>query len=244
MATAAPQLAADLEAGLRRLRLGAMRRLAAELLVSAKTQRWQPEELLRTLVEAEIASRDASNARARLKQAAFPVTKDLEEFDVACSSIKPATFDYLASLEWIAAKENLCLVGPAGTGKSHLLVALGQQAVEAGMPRPLLHRPGADRDAPQGSGGQFGRPGDRADPESRPHPDRRDRLRADGRHRRHSCSSGSSPPLTRSVRSRSRHTGRSRSGGASCPSTPRPSACSTGYFTTASSSSPKASRSA
>jgi DNA replication protein DnaC len=43
-----------------------------------------------------------------------------------------ATFDYLASLEWIAAKENLCLVGPAGTGKSHLLVALGHCAIDAG----------------------------------------------------------------------------------------------------------------
>lgn len=125
-------LAADLDAGLRRLRLGAMRRLAAELVVTAKTQRWSPEELLRTLVEAEIASRDASNARARLKEAAFPVTKTLDEFDVAASSLKRATFDYLASLEWIGARENLCLVGPAGTGKSHLLVALGHHAVAAG----------------------------------------------------------------------------------------------------------------
>ena len=43
-----------------------------------------------------------------------------------------ATFAYLASLEWITARENLCLVGPAGTGKSHLLVALGVAAVAAG----------------------------------------------------------------------------------------------------------------
>nr|MBA2254528.1 ATP-binding protein [Chloroflexota bacterium] len=43
------------------------------------------------------------------------------------------TFDYLASLEWIRARENLVLVGPAGTGKSHLLVALGLAAVEAGI---------------------------------------------------------------------------------------------------------------
>jgi IstB-like ATP binding protein len=42
------------------------------------------------------------------------------------------TLDYLASLEWIQAKENLCLVGPAGTGKSHVLVALGIAAVHAG----------------------------------------------------------------------------------------------------------------
>jgi DNA replication protein DnaC len=128
----APVLAPDLVAGLRRLKLAAMRQLAPELLLTAKTQRWAPEELLRTLIEAEITARDASNARTRLKAAAFPVTKSLDEFDLSVSSINKASFDYLASLEWITAAENLCLVGPAGTGKSHLLVALGHAAVNAG----------------------------------------------------------------------------------------------------------------
>jgi DNA replication protein DnaC len=132
MTTSPPPLAADLEAGLRRLRLSAIRTLSPELLVTAQTQRWKPEEFLRVLIEAEINSRDLSNARARMKVAAFPVTKTLEEFDVSASSVKQQTFDYLASLEWVRAKENLCLVGPAGTGKSHLLVALGHQAVDAG----------------------------------------------------------------------------------------------------------------
>jgi len=130
-ATAAA-LSADLTAGLKRLKLAAMRRLAPELLVTAKTQRWSPEDFLRTLVEAEITARDESNARARLKAACFPVSKTLEEFDLAASSVEKATFDYLCSLEWIAAKENPCLLGPAGTGKSHLLVALGHAAVDAG----------------------------------------------------------------------------------------------------------------
>ena len=132
MSTAAPALAPDLVEGLRRLKLAAMRQLAPELLVTAKTQRWAPEELLRTLVEAEIAARDASNARTRLKTAAFPVIKALDEFDRTVSSISAATLDYLTTLEWITAQENLCLVGPAGTGKSHLLVALGVAAVQAG----------------------------------------------------------------------------------------------------------------
>jgi len=132
MTAAAPPLAPDLAAGLRRLKLAAMRQLAPQLLVTAKTQRWAPEELLRTLIEAELAARDASNARTRLKNAAFPVTKTLEEFDRGASTIPGATLDYLASLEWITAAENLCLVGPAGTGKSHLLVALGIAAVQAG----------------------------------------------------------------------------------------------------------------
>ena len=42
-----------------------------------------------------------------MKAAAFPVAKTLDDFDVAASSIKTATFDYLASLEWIARRENV-----------------------------------------------------------------------------------------------------------------------------------------
>jgi DNA replication protein DnaC len=80
MNTAPPALAPDLVKGLRRLKLAAMRQLAPELLRTAKTQRWAPEELLRTLVEAEISARDAFNARTRLKTAA------------------------LTSLEWITAR--------------------------------------------------------------------------------------------------------------------------------------------
>ena len=132
MTAGPPALAPDLADGLRRLKLAAMRQLAPELLRTAKTQRWTPEELLRTLVEAEITARDASNARTRLKTAAFPLVKTLDEFDRSTSSVPPATLDYLTSMEWITAAENLCLVGPAGTGKSHLLVALGHAAVHAG----------------------------------------------------------------------------------------------------------------
>ena len=130
MSAPAPELAADLTAGLRRLKLAAMRELAPTLLVTAKTQRWTPEEVLRTLVEAEITSRDASNTRARLKAATFPVAKTLEQFDLTASSIPAPTWAYLTNLEWIHAKENLALIGPAGTGKSHTLIALGHAAVQ------------------------------------------------------------------------------------------------------------------
>lgn len=75
MNTTPPALAADLETGLRRLKLASMRRLAPELLITAKTQRWTPEEFLRTLVEAEITARDQSNTRTRRRLAGFPVTK-------------------------------------------------------------------------------------------------------------------------------------------------------------------------
>ncbi len=133
MSGAPAALAADLERALKRLKLRAVRQLAPEVLQTAKVQRWAPEELLRTLVEAEVAARDEANERARLRLAAFPVRRTLDEFKVAESAVPQPTFDYLASLEWVRAKENLVLVGPAGTGKSHLLVGLGHAAVAAGL---------------------------------------------------------------------------------------------------------------
>jgi DNA replication protein DnaC len=127
-----PPLPADLEPALRRLKLAAIRRTAPEVLLTAKTQRWTPEEVLRTLIEAEITARDASNTANRLKAAAFPVIKTFEGFDVSASSIPQATIDYLASLEWIRAQHNLAIIGPPGTGKSHVLIRLGHAAVHAG----------------------------------------------------------------------------------------------------------------
>ena len=58
MTTTPPPLAADLNDGLKRLKMAAMRRLAPELLVTARTQRWNPEEFLRTMLDAELAARD------------------------------------------------------------------------------------------------------------------------------------------------------------------------------------------
>ena len=126
-------LAPDLTAALKRLKLRAFRQLAPEVLQTAKTQRWAPEEVLRILIEAEIAARDESNLRNRLRVAGFPVAKSFEDFKVAQSSVPQATLDYICSLEWVTAQENLCLIGPAGTGKSHLLVAAGHAAVRDGL---------------------------------------------------------------------------------------------------------------
>jgi DNA replication protein DnaC len=130
--TATPELADDLQAGLKRLKLSAIRRQGADILLTAKTQRWAPEETLRVLVELEIAARDESNCHNRMTVARFPVDKTLEGFNLAESSINPSSHDYLVTLDWIPRADNLCLVGPAGTGKSHYLIGLGHAAVNAG----------------------------------------------------------------------------------------------------------------
>ena len=70
-ASTAPALSADLVAGLCRLKVATVRRLAPELCLTARTQRWGPEELLRALIEADIAAREESNLRGRLMHAGF-----------------------------------------------------------------------------------------------------------------------------------------------------------------------------
>ena len=182
-AVTAAALPADLESGLRRLKLASMRAVAPELLVTAKTQRWTPEELLRALVETEINARDASNIRLRGKQACFPMVKTLAEFDLAASSIPAGTWAYLTSLEWITAQENLTMVGPAGTGKSHTLIAFGTRRGPSRTEGPLLHRRRAGRDPLPRTGRQQRRESHRGPAAPRPGHLRRGRLRAAGRHR-------------------------------------------------------------
>jgi DNA replication protein DnaC len=132
--TATPtRLPAELNDGLKRLQLGHFRAVAADVLQTATTQRWAPEQLLRAVIETEVTGRNAAGQAARLKSAGFPAAKSFDDFQVAASSVPPATVDYLASLEWLRARENLCLIGPPGTGKSHLLLAAGLAAIGAGF---------------------------------------------------------------------------------------------------------------
>ena len=77
--------------------------------------------------------RGANAVTARLKNAAFPVLKDLETFDFTLTpQISKQKVLELARCEWIDQKSNLCCVGNSGTGKTHLAVALGQAACRAG----------------------------------------------------------------------------------------------------------------
>ncbi|TCJ70070.1 UNVERIFIED_ORG: DNA replication protein DnaC [Dietzia maris] len=130
---ASPPLPADLDAVLRRLRLPHIRRHAPEVIATAKAQRWDPAEVLRALLAEEASGRDRASLATRRAAAGFPTGKTFDAWDESVSSIPAPTQQALRTLEWVHRKENLVVCGPSGTGKTFLLEALGQQAVEQGL---------------------------------------------------------------------------------------------------------------
>ena len=132
-APGAPPLDPELERLLRRMRLPYIRNAAPELLATAKAQRWDPAEVLKALLVEEVSGRDRSALATRRARAGFPTGKTFAAWDPELSSIPAPTQQALRTLEWVHRRENLIVCGPAGTGKTFLLEALGQQAVEAGL---------------------------------------------------------------------------------------------------------------
>ncbi len=82
---------------------------------------------------AECDDRTRRRSERRIKAARFPREKSLRAFEFdANENIDPATIHTLAKCEWVKKGQPLCLIGDSGTGKSHLLIALGTEAAMTG----------------------------------------------------------------------------------------------------------------
>jgi DNA replication protein DnaC len=99
----------------------------------ARSEQWPYEQFLEALLEAEVFARDASGARQRIRHAALPAHKTLEDFDFkAQPGAERPLILHLAQLAWITEHSNFCLFGSPGTGKTHLAIALAIKACQAG----------------------------------------------------------------------------------------------------------------
>ena len=127
-----PPLLDELDRPLRRLRMPYVRRAALEVIATAAAQRWQPAEVLRILLAEEAAGRDQATIRMRRQASGLPAGKTFDAWDEDASPIPKPTQHALRTLEWVHRAEALCVCGPSGTGKSHLVEALGHLAIDNG----------------------------------------------------------------------------------------------------------------
>ena len=91
-------------------------------------------EFLALLVSDEIARREQKKFSTRLRRAQFRTTKTLEQFDFErLPQLNRALVHDLATGRYLQEKAPVLIVGPCGTGKSHLAQALGHCAVRQGV---------------------------------------------------------------------------------------------------------------
>lgn len=122
-----------LKVNLKQLRLPTMLAECEKLAREAAESNQPYEEYLLRLTESELATRAANALASRIRQASFPVEKELDSFDFSASpSINRQKILELARCQWIAGRSNCCFIGAPGTGKTHIAVALGMAACRKG----------------------------------------------------------------------------------------------------------------
>lgn len=91
------------------------------------------EEYLAKCLHEEIIYREEKAKLRRAKQACLPTYKAFETFDTEFQKgITDWQIRQLSELKWIDGIYNLILIGPPGTGKTHIALAIGNKAVESG----------------------------------------------------------------------------------------------------------------
>jgi len=115
------------------LGLPTIRAEAGRIAEAAARERLSHGAFLAEVLAAECDDRDARRRIRMVKEAKFPRSKRLADFDlIAVPDLPASTLAELADGAWIDAGEPVVLLGDSGTGKTHLLIGLGTAAAEAG----------------------------------------------------------------------------------------------------------------
>ena len=105
---------------------------AARLADHARDAGWTHEDYLAAVLDREVAARNASGARLRIRAAAMPAIKTIDDFDFDHQPAARTPIHALASGAYLSEHRNVVLLGPPGTGKTHVATALGVAACRQG----------------------------------------------------------------------------------------------------------------
>jgi len=104
-----------------------------ELLIEAEKQELTYQQFLYKLVKHEVEKREEKQLEKRLKWAAFPEQKTLDNFRIEKQkTLSKRQLEQLKELLWLEQAYNLILLGPPGVGKTHIAIGLGMQALHRG----------------------------------------------------------------------------------------------------------------
>lgn len=122
----------DLKTRLKQLCLPTMASLFEEEAKNAGKLKLSYTDFLSNLVEREFLERTDRSINARVAKAKFPFIRELEGFDFPFQpSLSPQYIKELGNLSFVEKAENILFLGPPGTGKTHLAVAMGLRACAA-----------------------------------------------------------------------------------------------------------------
>jgi DNA replication protein DnaC len=117
----------------RALKAPTLREAVARLADRARAESWSHEEFLIACLQREVSARESHGGEGRIRAARFPARKSLEEFNFDhARGLKRELIAHLGTLDFVTAKENVLLLGPPGTGKTHLAIGLAIRACQAG----------------------------------------------------------------------------------------------------------------